>query len=594
MSVLPLLRTSNRIFLSTCAATLLALAAVPAAALPPIGSADVAIADPDVPPPPTTPCVVPLYEAFTFIGFDNQPFAYAPPSACPGPWGKVVLSLDFDVTAGRQFDRTGRIWLNGANIYFGTTQEPRATVAPTWHIERDLSDYSALFANAGGGYVELGNVVDGTYTGIIHGSARLAFYPRTSGLDRPPRPDRVLPLAAGPDGGIVDLVGDARLAVTLNLPTNIERAYLDVIAQSQGDDEFWYLCVPDALAGELQSCPGSGFRESQVFIDGVAAGVAPVYPWLYTGAIDPGLWRPTPSIQTLAFEPYRVDLTPFTGSLSDGRPHTVSIGVFNAQNRFSTTANLLLYLDRGSAHTRGAVTANTLSFPPTPAVDVVDDSNADAIVKTVGVTSTRAFRIAGYVDTSHGRVVTTLDQRIAFSNVQDFDIATDGSDYRQALVQRTTVDATATIQQGHRPARFQRAHSEWPLAIEYRYDGAADGSATQTTTIDQGLDRALEVGLAGHALFRATREQRMQTADTLQLDADGNLLGRVGQGSTQSYAYRSSLGACYDRRITTQDGVLSAVADGRGCPGRRNHLTWLDAFAQVASSFWGASLRQLP
>lgn len=593
MSVFPKLRISNRSPLLACAATLLVLATAPAAALPPIGSANVAIADPDVPPPPTAPCVVPLYEAFTFIGFDNQPFAYAPPAACPGPWSKVVLSADFDVTAGRQFDRTGRIWLNGANLYFGTTQEPRATVAPNWHIERDLSDYSALFANAGSGYVELGNVVDETYTGIIHGSASLLFYPRTSGLDRPPRPDRVLPLAAGPDGGVVDLVGDARLAVTLNLPTNIERAYLDVIAQSQGDDEFWYLCVPDDLSAELQSCPGSGFRESQVFIDGVASGVAPVYPWLYTGAIDPGLWRPTPSLQTLAFEPYRVDLTPFAGLLSDGQPHTLAIGVFNAQNRFSATANLLLYLDHGAAQTSGAVTANTLASPPTPVVDVVDDSNEGTIVKTVSLTSTREFRIEGYVDTSHGRVGTTLEQRIAFSNVQDFQIARDGSDYRQALLQGTTIDATATIRQGRRPSRFQRAHSEWPLALQYNYDSAEDGSAAQTTTVDQGLDRTLDVGLAGHALFRATREQRMRTADTLQFDADGNLLGRSDQGSTQGYRYRSSLGTCYDRRIATQDGVLSAVSDGQGCPGRRNHLTWRDVFAQVASSFWGATVRLL-
>src|SRR4051812_36194785 len=102
--------------------------AVATTSLPPIGSEDVAIADPDIPPPPTEPCVVPLFDDFTFIGFDAQTFDYAPPEDCPGPWQKVVLSIDFDVTAGRKFDRTAEIWLAGANLYFGTTQEPRAAV----------------------------------------------------------------------------------------------------------------------------------------------------------------------------------------------------------------------------------------------------------------------------------------------------------------------------------------------------------------------------------------------------------------------------------------------------------------------------------
>ena len=53
---------------------------------------------------------------------------------------------------------------------------------------------------------------------------------------------------------------------------------------------------------------GTGFRETEVKIDGILAGIASIYPWIYTGGIDPGLWRPSPGIQTLSFEPYRVDL----------------------------------------------------------------------------------------------------------------------------------------------------------------------------------------------------------------------------------------------------------------------------------------------
>src|SRR4029079_14513484 len=190
--------------------------------LPPIGSANVAVADPDIPAPPSDPCIVPLFDQLTFIGFDAQSFDFAPPDGCPGPWQKVVLSIDFDVTAGRQFDRTAQIWLGGANIYFGTTQEPRATVAPSWHIERDVTDYSPLFVQARAGRGDLGNVVDDTYTCIIRGSASLAFYPYDARVsDRPPRPDMVVPMAADATGGVVNLASNEdELAINFTPPRN--------------------------------------------------------------------------------------------------------------------------------------------------------------------------------------------------------------------------------------------------------------------------------------------------------------------------------------------------------------------------------------
>ena len=105
------------------------------------------------------------------------------------------------------------------------------------------------------------------------------------------------------------------------------------------------------------------FREAEVTIDGAPAGVAPVYPWIFTGGIDPFLWRPIPGVHTLNFEPYRVDLTPFAGVLSNGQQHTVAVNVYNADQYFSATATLLLYQDTGSIQVTGAVTTNTIGQP---------------------------------------------------------------------------------------------------------------------------------------------------------------------------------------------------------------------------------------
>src|SRR5215472_3165324 len=129
-----------------------------------IGSANTAFADPPVPRPDTVPCVVQLFSDVAFKNFSPKFFTFHPPSACPGPWAKVVLNADFSVQAGRQFDRTAEIWIGGVNVYFGTTSEPSHAVARSWHVERDLTDYTALFNTTQSGRVDLGNLVNATFT----------------------------------------------------------------------------------------------------------------------------------------------------------------------------------------------------------------------------------------------------------------------------------------------------------------------------------------------------------------------------------------------------------------------------------------------
>src|SRR5436305_12447300 len=98
--------------------------AIPGLAQPTVGSSNTATADPPVPRPHTTPCVVQLFSNFQFADFSPKPFTYTPAAGCPGPWAKVVLEADFSVTAGRQFDRTAQLAVGHVDVYFGTTSEP--------------------------------------------------------------------------------------------------------------------------------------------------------------------------------------------------------------------------------------------------------------------------------------------------------------------------------------------------------------------------------------------------------------------------------------------------------------------------------------
>jgi hypothetical protein len=520
-------------------------------------------ADPLVRRPNTTPCVVQLFTEMRFDNYSSKFFDYAPPGGCPGPWAKVVLEADFRVTAGRQFDRTAIMWIGGANIYFATTQEPSATVSPSWHIERDLTDYSPLFTAARPGRIDLFNVVNPTYTGILFGSATLQFYPVERSEDSPVTADVVLPLSAGDTGGTVYLeTSQSLLERSFALPTNIERAYLDIVAQSQAGDEFWMLCVPDDVRGQLRSCGGTGFRETEIAIDGIPAGVAPVYPWIYTGGIDPYLWRPIPGVQTLNFIPYRVDLTPFAGLLSDGRTHSLTVRVFNANHRFEVTGAILLYLDRGSRQVTGAVTRNTLAAAPTPVAEV-DVRTVDGVTSgTVVIRSARRFEIAGVVHTSHGTVHTRVSQNIDFSSEQLFDNIT-ATSFSQNLNQMTTISSQTTVSGGENDDRSTSRRFEWPLSLSFSSRLRPDGVTTERRTIIRQEYRDQERSADDDDFFREVSSV-VTPSDTL-LIRGGAVIGREGQASSHTYFSREADGPCYSRRITAEGGRVTGIVDGERC-----------------------------
>jgi Peptide N-acetyl-beta-D-glucosaminyl asparaginase amidase A len=541
----------------------------------PVGSANTTVADPTVPRPPGQPCKVQLFSNDAFDDFSEHPFSYTPPKGCGTHWAKVVLEGDFSVTAGVQFDRTATIFLGGVNLYFGTTQEPASTVAPSWHVERDLTDYSALFANAAQGQAFIGNIVDSQYTGVIHGSATLLFYPASGVAPAAKAPDAVYPLGSDPIGSTVALnTSSDQLSATLSLPRNVENAYLDVFTQSQSADEFWYTCVPAQYAAETGECNNGNFREAQISIDGQAAGVAPVYPWIYTGGIDLFIWKPTPGVQTLNFMPYRVDLTPFAGVLSNGSPHTVAVSVEGADSYFSATAALLVYEDHGSKQVSGQITRNTLaSQPPTPTISSTLSEDASGDV-TGGVTTalSRHFVIEGYVNTSHGRVTTTVDQTSAFTNTEGFDIT--DSIYDQTTNQLSTLTGTSQSKVGPiTVGQFTSSYS-YPLYLESDESVLADGNYSIFTKINQGYTQQTQTGIGGLTLYAAKVQNQSGGSDTLVVTPSFDIVSHSGQQAAQTFAFDDSLGDCYRGSVTSANNVVTAYSTGQGCPGRQNRVLW--------------------
>ena len=525
-----------------------------------IGSANTVTADPNVTRPSTKPCVVQLFSGAAFYEFNVENFIYTPPADCPGPWAKVVLEADINLNPGIQYDRTANFWLGPVNIYFGTTAEPSPNEGPSWHIENDLTEYSSIFYTAQSGQANIGNTLCCGLTSTIYASASLEFYPVPAGQSAPVSANVVLPLSAGPSGGTVGLGStSSTLSGTFTMPTNVETAYLDVYAQSQSADEFWYTCVPNNVSGELESCSNTAFRETEITIDGQPAGVAPVFPWIYTGGIDPYLWFPIPGVQTLNFTPYRVNLTQLPGVLSDGQPHTVLLSVYNADNYFSATASLLLYVDPGSTQTGGEITQNTLTGP-SPVVTENLNVQSTSIKGTVDVTSNRSFVISGYVNTSHGKVTTKVAQTVGFYNNQYFGIT--GHEYIQNISQGTTVASKTTVSQAGVASTVYSQNYNFPLVIDISEVFLTNGNINQKTSAKQTYQKNVSTTQGGSEIYSSSLENAGQHVDTLELNSSFNLLGNTGQSGAQQYNYFNSKGVAYDCAISAVANVLTAVSPG--------------------------------
>ena len=547
-----------------CIATALTLA-VPAFAQSTnrqIGTSLTATADPVVSRPHLQPCVVPLFTNYQFAFFSQtaQNFSFNPPAGCSGPWQKVVLEINFSENAGRQFDRTASLFLGNNNLYFGTTPEPIHSSTNAWHIERDVTDYSALLTSAQQGTFVLANCTTdcgAPYNTLLNGvftvSADLEFYPGYGKSPVPRTPDLVLPMVQTNSGGGINLPANVfqptdQLTTTFNLPQNIEGAYLDVIAQSQNVDEQWYACFPNDLSGinEVYGCGNTDFRETEISIDGQPAGIAPVSPWVYTGFL-PDQWRPIPAVQTLDFVPFRVNLTPFVGMLNDGNPHTIALSVFNNDFYFSMTSSLLLFLDSGSSQVTGTVTQNTLTLP-SPAVSE-NLQGTSTVTGAIGVTSNRNFTIAGYANTSHGQVATSLTQQQNFTSTQTIDFDTvNGSVIDQNTSVQNSVLSSTTVSDNTGSTTTQELFS-FPISVDFIAPVANSLFGFTVATSQKYQDSKLTL-VNGHLGTYTAVTNAAQASDVQP------------PSSSQHYTYVDLKGQSYDCKIASTNNVLTSVSTG--------------------------------
>jgi hypothetical protein len=599
------------------AASVLALApAVGAAAQPPSGpfagpqavSTDpVASVDPRVPPTAGQPCVVellnnrqwPLGDPF----YDpDAPISYAPPAACPPPWSKVILKLDMRSTRRSLADTLG---MDLARVRLFRSATPRYDGQSRWHIERDLTDYSALFRAPRTGFIWLTQNQDipDAPTPPFYATARLLFYPSSTATPAPRVPDAVIPVNQ-----------DA----PVSLPHNIVQAYLDVEADyfSGGGglpNNFWYTCVIDwagnagpielpklqdvlapgglvrsAINPPPQGCSGGNFREFRIGVDGTLAGIAPAFPLLvadmnnyHHNSAD----QPIPTLDMLDFKPYRVDLTPFAAVLSAPGRHSVTVDSRYPydRDRYGGSA-LLVYLDRQRTQVTGAVTLNTLATGNgAPIYSNTLQRVGDEIVGDIHTRQQRDFEIRGFVNTSQGRIDSRVRQTGRFTSTQAIRVKgpsngvfTADKAYRQDLSLASAVEQTSRRAIGTRLIGWDRTRISYPLQMLYRLSAhveTGDGWSIDfmRTNVSIAQSRVVDgdhykPGFGHYTTHAGARFYSVRKGGGEQTDPSWE--------SSTLRNYRDNFGSCYHGEVAAQDGVIVRLSKGDTCPDGRNRVRW--------------------
>ncbi|KAK6511684.1 hypothetical protein TWF481_000592 [Arthrobotrys musiformis] len=241
-----------------------------------------------------------------------------PPSSCE--WNTVYFHL-YTTSKGRQYDRLAFLFFNDTELWRTSTAEPIPN-GISFQYTKDVTPFSALLRENGKIILDMGNMVTDVLTGTFAVTLTAHYFK----LDLPPQQkvaDVVVPVSRkqGLNGQPSHFVLPGDIAeTTVSVPKNVKTAKLSIIASGNAEEEFWYTNVPNELVNVFPDNTLFGhspYREVQVFVDGIMVDAIVPVPTIYTGGINPGLWKPIVCPHAYDLWEADIDITPFVAGKTD-------------------------------------------------------------------------------------------------------------------------------------------------------------------------------------------------------------------------------------------------------------------------------------
>ncbi|GLT38685.1 hypothetical protein SLA2020_129170 [Shorea laevis] len=528
--------------------------------------------------PKTQPCVYPILHHDFGYTYGKPPVLaeYIPPSHCPShDFSKIVL--EWNATCkGRQFDRIFGIWLDGVELLRSCTAEPRAT-GIVWSVKKDVTRYYSLLVKnqTQSLAVYLGNLVDRTYTGVYHVNITVYYYPAEkkfndfgSNLENlasgyGSRADLILPISRNfplNDGLWFEIENSTDTeGKEIKIPQNVFRAVLEVYVSFHESDEFWYGNPPNdyLLANNLTDKAGNGpFREVVVTLDGNVIGAIWPFTVVYTGGINPLLWRPISGIGSFDLPSYDIEITPFLGKMLDGKTHTLQFRVTNALNVWYLDANLHLWLDGKNTYTEGKL----LQHQVMP-LGISYSSDFKGLNGTFLTKANRSISLTGWVKSSHGKITTKAIQKFSYSNSM---VMGDNGNV-QMVNQEIHFDDSVQVK---KPYTFSKAKKSCKRFLIDLYSKNMDqGNRTYLSVANVTLgfnEKKFGVKAAGYKMPVSSLEN-LQNGQGVMVVKNNLVVSGVGS-TQQKYKYEGNK-FCYFRNISSSNYTILNDEVGNACNG---------------------------
>ncbi|GLT59079.1 hypothetical protein SLA2020_319200 [Shorea laevis] len=526
--------------------------------------------------PKTQPCVYPiLHHDFGYTyGKPLVLTEYIPPSHCPShDFSKIVL--EWSATCkGRQFDRIFGIWLDGVELLRSCTAEPRAT-GIVWSVKKDITRYYSLLVKnqTQNLAVYLGNLVDRTYTGVYHVNITVYYYPAEkkfndfeSNLENlasgyGSRADLILPISRNfslNDGLWFEIENSTDTqGKEIKIPQNVFRAVLEVYVSFHESDEFWYGNPPNdyLLANNLTDTAGNGpFREVVVALDGNVIGAIWPFTVVYTGGINPLLWRPISGIGSFDLPSYDIEITPFLGNMMDGKTHTLQFRVTNALNVWYIDANLHLWLDGKNTYTEGKL----LQHQVMP-LGISYSSYFKGLNGTFLTKANRSISSIGWVKSSHGKITTKAIQKFSYGN----SMVMGNNGNVQMVNQEIRFDDSVQVKKPYAFSKANKSHKRFLIDLYSNDMDQGNRTYLSVANVTLGFNES-KFGVRG-AGFRmpVSSLENLQNGQGIKVVKNKLLVSGVGC-TQQKYKYEGNK-FCYFRNISSSNYTILNDEVGNAC-----------------------------
>jgi hypothetical protein len=289
---------------------------------------------------------------------------------------------------------------------------------------------------------ELNNVIDGDrYTGSFNATLEALYFDDVYQGLHPAEHIYAISTRSSANNttSLFSLPGDSG-SVDLTLPRNTKTAVVSIMASGNAAEEFWFTNVPTEYVNTFPGNEGwlygySPFREVQLLIDDQLAGVSWPFPILFTGGVDPGAWRPIVGIDTYELPSFEIDVTPWLGLLTDGKPHKFGFrvvgydssagdGIGPVGENWWVSGSVFVWLGEADEQTttegfKSEISTPLFDFQPTLGTYTDENGTVTNTSFYYALTATRSLKISSTITSGRHNRQVSWKQKVFYSNIQN-------------------------------------------------------------------------------------------------------------------------------------------------------------------------------